>query len=118
MINGLKGTDQGADEESVDFETVSPAVQAPPSSAHVGRQETFAERRRREHEEYKKKRDADPAFIPNRGAFFMHDQRTAPGQNGFRPMLRGGRGGRGRGPVAGPYAPSKYVFQNLRLVYK
>ena len=53
-------------------------------------QELPHERRRREHEEYKKKRDADPAFVPNRGAFFMHDHRHAgPAANGFRPFGRG-----------------------------
>jgi len=58
-------------------------------------QETVFEKRKREHEEYRKKRDADPAFVPNRGAFFMHDHRTdAGGANGFRPFGRGrGRGG-------------------------
>lgn len=74
-------------------------------------QEPFSERRRREHEEYRKKRDEDPAFVPNRGAFFMHDHRHAgPAANGFRPFgrgaLRGGRGGRGRG-TGGPFAPVK-----------
>jgi hypothetical protein len=66
------------------------------------------ERRRREHEEYKKKRDQDPAFVPNRGAFFMHDHRHAgPAANGFRPFGRGR--GRGRAGIGGPYAPIKYA---------
>lgn len=67
--------------------------------------ETPAEKRRREHEEYKKKRDADPAFVPNRGGFFMHDHRSAaPGQNGFRPFGKNkgkGRGIGGSSPAAG-----------------
>lgn len=77
-------------------------------------QEAPFERRRREHEEYRKKRDEDPAFVPNRGAFFMHDHRHAgPAANGFRPFgrggaLRGGRG-RGRGALGGPFAPIQYV---------
>ncbi|KAK6530135.1 hypothetical protein TWF694_003504 [Orbilia ellipsospora] len=59
--------------------------------------ETPLERKRREAEEYRKKRDADPAFVPNRGAFFMHDHRSeAAGANGFRPFGRGrGRNGFG-----------------------
>ena len=112
MMNGLKISDEGKDAEPVDFETghgagePAPAV-GPPSS----RTETLGERRRREHEEYKKKRDSDPAFIPNRGAFFMHDQRHAPAQNGFRP---GGGRGRGRGaPVGGPFSPAKYVHPHM-----
>lgn len=69
-------------------------------------QETPLERRRREHEEYKSKRDADPAFVPNRGAFFMHDHRHAgPAANGFRPFGRGR--GRGKASIGGPFAPVK-----------
>ncbi|KAH6633008.1 CASC3/Barentsz eIF4AIII binding-domain-containing protein [Boeremia exigua] len=84
--------------EELDFET-APAEPAPP----VARPETLGDRRRREHDEYKKKRDSDPAFIPNRGAFFMHDSRSAPGQNGFRPV---GARGRGRGAIGGPFSPA------------
>jgi hypothetical protein len=77
------------------------------SSAQMDQpQETPLERRRREHEEYKSKRDADPAFVPNRGAFFMHDHRHAgPAANGFRPFGRGR--GRGRAGIGGPFAPAK-----------
>lgn len=62
--------------------------------------DNLGEKRRREHEEYKKKRDEDPAFVPNRGGFFMHDHRSAaPGQNGYRLYGRGR--GRGRGAMGG-----------------
>lgn len=80
-------------------------------------QEAPFERRRREHEEYRKKRDEDPAFVPNRGAFFMHDHRHAgPAANGFRPFgrggaLRGGRG-RGRGGFGGPFSPVQYAMSH------
>jgi hypothetical protein len=105
MMNGLQIEDNGKEAEVVDFETGVAAVEAAPAvGAAPSRTETLGERRRREHEEYKKKRDSDPAFIPNRGAFFMHDQRHAPGQNGFRPAGRG----RGRGaPIGGPFSPAK-----------
>jgi hypothetical protein len=73
-------------------------------SNSAANQDTPLDRRRREHDDYKKKRDADPAFVPNRGAFFMHDHRHAgPAANGFRPFGRG----RGRGQVGGPYSPAK-----------
>ncbi|CAN8106207.1 unnamed protein product [Discula destructiva] len=77
-------------------------------------QEAPSDRRRREHEEYRKKRDEDPAFVPNRGAFFMHDHRHAgPAANGFRPFGRGAlRGGRARGRgFGGPFAPVHTSFQ-------
>lgn len=112
MMNGLKISNKAADDEMVDFETGTPVVGEPrPASAGIppARPESFAERKRREHEEYKKKRDSDPAFIPNRGAFFMHDQRSAHGQNGFRQFgPRGGARGLGRGgpAIGGPYSPA------------
>lgn len=69
------------------------------SQISVDHAEAPHERKRREHEEYRKKRDQDPAFVPNRGAFFMHDHRHAgPAANGFRPFGRGrGRGRAGFG---------------------
>ncbi|KAF1931386.1 uncharacterized protein M421DRAFT_90439 [Didymella exigua CBS 183.55] len=103
MMNGLSMTDAASKAEEVDFETGAPAESAPAVGPPSARPETLGDRRRREHEEYKKKRDSDPAFIPNRGAFFMHDSRSAPGQNGFRPV--GGRG-RGRGGIGGPFSPA------------
>lgn len=113
MTNGLQMPDSSQDAEVVDIETGHGASEpAPAVGAPSSRSETLGERRRREHEEYKKKRDSDPAFIPNRGAFFMHDHRHAPGQNGFRPV--GGRG-RGRGaPIGGPFSPAKYVSNRQR----
>lgn len=72
-------------------------------------------RQRREHDEYRKQRDENPAFVPNRGAFFMHDHRHAgPAANGFRPfgrgVLRGGMGSRGHGAFGGgPLGPTRYV---------
>ncbi|KAF1969528.1 hypothetical protein BU23DRAFT_476742 [Bimuria novae-zelandiae CBS 107.79] len=104
MLNGLTIADRRGDDEMMDFKT-GQAVGAPaPAVAAPDRSETFAERKRREHEEYKKKRDSDPAFIPNRGAFFMHDQRSAHAQNGFRQF--GGRGGMRGGGIGGPFAPA------------
>ena len=120
MINGLKISDEAAKEEAVDFEDLGEAEAgdaAQAGSPAQNRHESFAERRRREHEEYKKRRDADPAFIPNRGAFFMHDQRSAgSAQNGVGPMGRGR--GRGRGGIGGPFSPARYVYIAIVYVYK
>ncbi|CAL3967367.1 unnamed protein product [Diplocarpon coronariae] len=118
MLNGLKISDRDGSAEELQYEDPgqveeiripSPAVvdsnaqmDRPPEQPH--------ERRRREHEEYKKKRDADPAFVPNRGAFFMHDHRhSGPAANGFRPFGRGR--GQGRPGVGGPFAPSSQMPQ-------
>ena len=109
MMNGMKILEDPNAVEEIHFDDLgaqSEALQSPPFTGgertSSERTETLIERRRREHEEYKQKRDADPAFVPNRGGFFMHDHRSAaPGQNGFRPSGRGrgrGRGGFGAAP--------------------
>ena len=114
MLNGLKLADQNGEKEEVQYEDLrdDPDIQQPSpavvkSSAAMDQpQELPHERRRREHEEYRKQRDANPAFVPNRGAFFMHDHRhSGPAANGFRPFGRGR--GRGRGGIGGPFAPSR-----------
>ena len=121
MMNGLRISGDLDETEGIEFETMgeqpeqrtsaSVSVEKPSSNAPV---ESIAERRRREHEEYKQKRDADPAFVPNRGGFFMHDHRSAaPGQNGFRPFGRGR--GRGRGGVGGTFPASSYVISIIEL---
>lgn len=117
MLNGLERSKDFDNIESTSYDDISNAQK--PSQPVVVKStaimdqpvETPVERRRREHEDYKKKRDEDPAFVPNRGAFFMHDHRhSGPAANGFRPFGRGrgGRGG-GRGGFGGPFAPAKYV---------
>lgn len=111
MMNGLTASRDAEQAVVVDFEEMgTDPVKADqnvserrPSKA---KGETIAERRRREHDEYKQRRDSDPTFIPNRGNFFMHDAR-APDQRGFTPYGRGR--GRGRGFVGGPFAPAGYV---------
>ena len=118
MMNGLKISDQDeAQEETIHFESAGQngsATAAP--TATNGHNVTPAERQRREHEDYKKKRDSDPAFIPNRGNFFMHDTRGQP--NGQAPPPRGvwqakGRG-RGGANVGGPFSPANQMAQAER----
>ncbi|KAF4633052.1 hypothetical protein G7Y89_g5076 [Cudoniella acicularis] len=120
MLNGLKISDQNGSVEEVQYEDLredadirEPSPPVVNSTAQMDQpQELPHERRRREHEEYKKKRDADPAFVPNRGAFFMHDHRhSGPAANGFRPFGRGR--GRGRPGIGGPYAPSSQMPQSF-----
>lgn len=122
MMNGMQISRDGGEVEEIHFDNLNQEgemQQKLPESEVLGqttseRTETLLERRRREHEEYKKKRDADPAFVPNRGGFFMHDHRSAtPGQNGFRPSGRGR--GRGRGGMGIRFSPMKYVDAALRL---
>ena len=116
MMNGLKFSGDVDEGEEMDFEDMGKQAQEPPAAA-TGQEkmdsaplDTLGDKRRREHEEYRKRRDADPAFVPNRGGFFMHDHRSsAPGQNGFRPFGRGR--GRGRAGPGGPFTPNGYVLE-------
>ncbi|MCJ1475171.1 hypothetical protein MMC13_003831 [Lambiella insularis] len=118
MMNGMQISRDGEVEELNfdDLDRQSEMQRRLPQSDLSGqpsseRPETLLERRRREHEDYKKKRDADPAFVPNRGGFFMHDHRSAaPGQNGFRPSGRGR--GRGRGGIGVPLSPMNQMPQS------
>lgn len=106
MLNGMNLSSNAGTAAELHFDNAleqADALEAI-SGEQTGKVESLVERRRREHEEYKKKRDADPAFVPNRGGFFMHDSRnTQNGQNGFRPSGRGR--GRGRGGIGGPFSP-------------
>ena len=99
MMNGLRISEE-AEAEEVHFDDLGKQSESQSTN-------TLGDRRRREHEEYKKRRDADPAFVPNRGGFFMHDHRSvAPGQSGSRPLGRSK--GRGRGGVGLPFPVLRY----------
>ena len=108
MLHGLKI--DADDAPTVDFEDMAaPDTERSSSGAQpAGRGPVgVADRRRREHEEYKKKRNTDPTFIPNRGGFFMHDARI-PEQRGFSSFARGR--GRGRGLAPAPLSSTPYVY--------
>ncbi|EMC92469.1 hypothetical protein BAUCODRAFT_290551 [Baudoinia panamericana UAMH 10762] len=116
MMNGLRIDADAEAQVAVEFETMdqAPAVEVIPNGKATA--ETPAQRQRREHEDYRRKRDADPAFIPNRGNFFMHDSRGH--LNGQPPQpMRGAFAGRGRGrggAVGGPFSPANQFAQNER----
>lgn len=122
MLHGLSISDQPVPPQEMQFDEVadtsgrrSPNAPVVVSSASATRDsmDPSTGRRRMEHEDYKRRRDEDPAFVPNRGSFFMHDHRhPGPSANGFRPFGRGrGRGGRGGG-IGGPYAPMRYAVSS------
>ncbi|CEJ56850.1 hypothetical protein PMG11_05567 [Penicillium brasilianum] len=92
MLNGLKLSDDGDEisfdqmEEQRDLQT-GRTPSAPPTEP---KRETLASRKRREHEKYVKERDQNPAFVPTRGSFFLHDKRTSEaGSNSHRPFNKG-----------------------------
>lgn len=124
MLNGLSISEPAAEPvkemnfddvvESQAPRTSAPIVVSSSSAAMDQVRGTPNDRRRREHDEYRRKRDEDPSFVPNRGAFFMHDHRHAgPAANGFQPFGRGVRGrGRGGGGIGGPFAPINHQMHN------
>ena len=97
VTNGLQ-TEDVKSVSAVDSDEVAPQPlptaakdEVPPPKAS---KETLGERNRREHMEYLKQKKENPAFVPNRGGFFLHDNRAAPsGAAGYRSVQRG----RGRG---------------------
>lgn len=99
MMNGLKVEDG---DEALEFAETGQVSSGAPAAPTNGHGVSAGERQRRDHEQYRQRRDADPSFIPNRGNFFMHDTRGQPNGNG--PSQRGAYQGRGRGR-----APITYV---------
>lgn len=78
MMNGLK-ISAGQEVEEIEFDSMGKIERTPSAPPTESRRETFAERKRREHEEYIKARDENPAFVPTRGGFFLHDKRSTDG---------------------------------------
>lgn len=136
MMNGLSIAEHQPNQEIVDFENMqsgrkgnstgssapAPAIQPGPIERKT---DSPAVHHRREHEEYRKKRDADPAFIPNRGNFFMHDTRNHHGAG--QPPMRGawnnnrgrGRGGpNGVGPLAAPAVQAAQIDKAAEMPWK
>lgn len=102
MRNGLTQAHHSPNTEQLQFDDLpasNDAANAPAEDAlaKAPRNENPAQRARREHQEYIRQRNANPAFVPTRGGFFLHDDRnshsTAPNPRPF---------GRGRGRNHGP----------------
>ncbi|KAI2786705.1 hypothetical protein POX_g09093 [Penicillium oxalicum] len=92
MLNDMKVSD---DSDAVHFDQMAEqrdlqtgrTPSAPPSEP---KRETLAAKKRREHEKYAKEREQNPAFVPTRGSFFLHDKRTSEaGSNNHRPSTKG-----------------------------
>jgi len=99
MLNGLKISATNDQPDEIHFEDMA-AADGPLAESIVegqngaSKQDTAADKSRLEHQEYLRQRDTNPAFVPNRGGFFLHDDRSAPAHpNNFRAFGRG----RGRG---------------------
>ena len=84
MINGIKLADPTSEVTEQEGESgQTPSGPNPPDS----KREALMEKRRREDEEYLKNREENPAFVPTRGGFFLHDKRSMePETNGYHPF--------------------------------
>lgn len=92
MLNGLKVSDNP---EEIQYDQLNQGRElqtgrtpsAPPTEP---KRETLATRKRRDHDKYAKERDQNPAFVPTRGSFFLHDKRTTEmGSNNHRASNKG-----------------------------
>ncbi|KAJ5766450.1 uncharacterized protein N7511_004066 [Penicillium nucicola] len=84
MMNGLKVSD-AANDADVNFD--QPEERTPSAPPTEPKRDHLAARKRRENDKYVKERDQNPAFVPTRGSFFLHDKRSAEaGTNGHRPF--------------------------------
>ncbi|ETN37876.1 uncharacterized protein HMPREF1541_07499 [Cyphellophora europaea CBS 101466] len=110
MMNGLKISDTSNAEPEIHLDEPAPedgvesadASQPRSEAPRAPRRETAGQRARREHQEYLKQRDSDPAFVPNRGGFFLHDDRASNAQAFWNKPYGRGRGRGYNGTVPPP----------------
>jgi next-to-BRCA1 protein 1 len=102
VLHGLDQVAKSQETEESHFHEVagSGGDAMPKAEAAVpkaSRHETPLQRSRREHQEYIRQRNANPAFVPTRGGFFLHDDRNSlTNVPNARAFMRGR--GRGHGP--------------------
>lgn len=97
LLHGVKSAEHSQPAEEIQFNELPPPNETASVASQVAvptapRNETFTQRARREHQEYIQQRNANPAFVPTRGGFFLHDDRNANTNGPPRPVIRGGRG--------------------------
>ena len=109
MLHGVSQDRQHQEQEELQFNELPATADATTGQREMSppkapRNENPAQRARREHQEYIRQRNANPAFVPNRGGFFLHDDRNS---NGTASTARSF--GRGRGRGYGPPSNTRYV---------
>lgn len=87
MLNGLKVSDGAGDATDVHFEDLKEqrephAGRTPSAPPTESSRNNLASRKRRENDKNVKEREQNPAFVPTRGSFFLHDKRST--DNGHR----------------------------------
>jgi len=113
MLHGLGQAQKSQGMEEIQFNDLPLLADDGSTKAEVivprtPRHETPAQRSRREHQEYIRQRNANPAFVPTRGGFFLHDDRNSTSNTpNARPFVRG----RGRGYGPPPYVGYVYSYE-------
>lgn len=93
MLNGMKIGDASEQLEEIHFDEMKDQKDKRDSTPYAttsrrpkpDEQEPLQERKQRDQEHYNRKKDKDPAFVPNRGGFFLHDNRVSHNSNHHRP---------------------------------
>ncbi|KAJ5116457.1 hypothetical protein N7456_000805 [Penicillium angulare] len=92
MLDGLKVSDDMVEIQPGQVNQVKglQAGRTPSAPPTEPKREALAARKRRDHDKYTKERDQNPAFVPTRGSFFLHDKRTTEmGSNNHRASNKG-----------------------------
>lgn len=92
MLNGLRISDdlEGVQSHQMNDDRELQTGRTPSAPPTEPKRETLAARKRRDHDKYVKERDQNPAFVPTRGSFFLHDKRsTELGPNNHRSSNKG-----------------------------
>ncbi|EAS36688.3 uncharacterized protein CIMG_02042 [Coccidioides immitis RS] len=84
MLNGMKLADDTAGVAEIHFDDMASEHDASPDLSDKATRLPQSQRRRREQTENGKERGANPAFVPTRGGFFLHDKRSSNSPNGYR----------------------------------
>lgn len=86
MLNGIRISEGDGQVAEIHFDDSKAHVDRPartPSAPPAEqKRENFTERKRREHEKYVKEWDENPALVPTRGSFFLHDKRSTESGTG------------------------------------
>ncbi|KAI1939904.1 hypothetical protein LOZ66_002337 [Ophidiomyces ophidiicola] len=82
MLNGMTLENNGAEVAEIHFDEVTSGRDASPGINNG--KSTLSPKRRRDQEESGKEQEGNPAFVPTRGGFFLHDKRGNGFANGHR----------------------------------
>ncbi|RAL06883.1 uncharacterized protein BO97DRAFT_276895 [Aspergillus homomorphus CBS 101889] len=95
MMNGMKLSEEPTPEAGIHFDDLEgelgpPVGRTPSAPPSEPRREAAAEVKRREQEKHTTKdKDANPALVPSRGSFFLHDKRsTETVTNGHKTSMK------------------------------